>query len=164
MLIINNAIDNELLEAINSEMITAKKEGLLNYEGNDTKYLGNSYGYGNMPQSYKLLDVFDRKVLDYFGNEYIKSHVYSRIYYNGSILNKHVDREGLDITLSLCTFSDIENSWPLFIKEGSSFCPYDITVNTAVAILGTKIEHYRERLLCDEAQKVIQIFCHWKKV
>ena len=87
---------------------------------------------------------------------------YARIYYNGGTLNRHTDRKGLDYTMSITLFSNLDKDWPLWCKdlEGNEI-PLNIPMGWGGMMLGTTMEHWREPLVCEENQYVIQLFVHW---
>lgn len=161
-MICHGIVNKQWIEDLNKEMFQAEHEKSLHYEGTDTRYLGQSFGRGSMPVADKLLQHLTPMICGAYGD--VKpANSYSRIYYNGSILNPHVDREGLDVTLSLCTYTNIEVEWPLYVDyDGKTF---DVCTppGSAAIILGTKYNHYRKLLICGENQKVVQIFLHWSK-
>jgi len=156
-----NEIKKAWLNIISQEMTDAMAAKDLTFEGGDNHY-GNSYGKGCMEQGERLLEYFTPIIQSDFGGKISKENSYSRIYYNGSDLKPHVDREGLDITLSLCVYSDIETEWPLYAHDGQQVHSLVTPPGTAAAMLGTKYVHWRDPLVCKDDQKVIQVFCHWR--
>jgi hypothetical protein len=72
-----------------------------------------------------------------------------------------VDRPGLDITMSLCTYNNIGH-WPLMINDGKNIQQIDTMPGDAAVLLGTKHEHWRPDLKCADDGMVIQVFYHWK--
>lgn len=162
IMICHGLVDQQWIDDINNEMFAAEREKLLNYEGVDTRYLGNSYGRGDMVNAARLLEHLTPMIRGAYG-DVRPSHSYSRIYYNGSVLNPHVDRPGLDITLTLCTYSDIDVEWPLYVEFKDVTYAVLTPVGSAAVIRGTEYNHYREKLVCAEGQKVVQTFLHWTK-
>ena len=92
----------------------------------------------------------------------------------------HTDRSDLDLTLTICVYSDIDNSWPIHVSNiphqgewkfdkpdsyyKSDYKTFHTPVGTGVTCLGRIYPHWREPLVCAENQKVIQVFYHWKKI
>ncbi len=65
--------------------------------------------------------------------------------------------------LSVCTFSDINKPWPLCVEdENGKVHAIEILPGDGALILGTKYNHWRDKLVIGEHQKVIQSFYHWK--
>jgi hypothetical protein len=156
-----NEIKKAWLNMISQEMIEAMANNGLSFEGGNDHY-GNSYGQGGMVQGDRLLEYFTPIIEKDFGCKIAKENSYSRIYFNGSTLKPHIDRPGLDITLSLCAYSDIETEWPLCVHDGQQVHILATPPGTAAAMLGTKHVHWRDPLVCRDDQKVIQVFCHWR--
>ena len=75
---------------------------------------------------------------------------------------KHTDRVGLDVTLSVCTYSDVDIAWPLFVEKDGVVYPIETKPGDGALILGTKYAHWRSKLVVPEGRKVIQSFYHWK--
>lgn len=59
----------------------------------------------------------DKIIKTDFGDNYIYSHSFARIYLNDGVLYPHVDRDGLDITLSVNLYNDTEVNWPMYVSE-----------------------------------------------
>ena len=155
--------DNAWVEQLNIEMFNAEAERALHYEGEQVEFLGNSYGRGDMPVAYRLMHHLTPWVNAVYGN-FKPANSYSRIYYNGSVLNPHLDREGLDITMTLCTFSNINKPWPLYVEfEGSTY-GFETPPGCAAIIRGTEHRHWRTAMECEPHQKVVQVFLHWTKI
>lgn len=134
----------------------------LSYEGNNTTYYGNSYG-ASLPEFNRLIPDLTTIVRENSGINNIKPlHSFSRIYLNNSIMKKHVDRETLDLTLSVCIYNDTGIAWPLYVENlDGNIVPVVTDVGDGGLILGTKMNHWRETLECGDDQMVIQTFFHW---
>ena len=127
----------------------------------DKRYYNNSFG-GNIPASYELLDKFLPLVETTIGKGVKPANPYIRVYKNGSTLNRHTDRVGLDWTISLCLFENLNNDWPLIVKdENSNLEKYPTKIGMASLVSGNILEHWREPLECKENEYVIQIFLHY---
>lgn len=156
-----DVIPKEMLYHINSEMIRAERYNILNYEPDMDNRYGASLGVGNLPESDRAFQILTPLIERDYGSV-TRENSYSRIYYNGGKLHRHIDRESLHITLSLCTYSDIDFDWPLMVEEGDKLHAVVTPPGSAAAILGTEYYHYRPNLVCKNGQKVIQVFYHWK--
>lgn len=135
--------------------------GKLSSEAHDRHYK-NSFG--------KCLKEFDAFfpvltpiIKEKTGYQNIKiQNSYTRIYFNDSILKKHVDRNGLDLTLSVCLFDNTGKDWPLYVEHDGKVVPVITKVGEGGLILGTKMNHWRDLLICKPDQMVIQCFFHWQ--
>jgi hypothetical protein len=66
------------------------------------------------------------------------SYSYCRIYNKGAELKPHVDREGVEYTVTLCL--DFDKSWPICFFGHECI---DLDVGDAVLFTGSKYEHFR---------------------
>jgi alkylated DNA repair dioxygenase AlkB len=153
----------ERCNLLNQVALNYKSANRLNLEANDHHYK-NSYGVGRIKEYEDVLHELTPLVKQKTGmTDIVAENSYTRIYYDGATLGKHTDRKGLDLTLSVCTFSNIQFDWPLYVevKEGvvKSFAtpPGD-----GALILGTKMQHWRDPLSCGADEMVIQSFYHWR--
>ena len=102
---------------LNQIALSYSAKQALNFEGNDPHY-GNSFGLARIPEYEKVLLALTPLIKQKTGwDNIVPENSYTRIYFNGSDLKKHKDRPGLDITLSVCTFSDINTPWPLCVED-----------------------------------------------
>ena len=149
----------------------------LNYEKDDCYYNG-SYGFRGIHEAEQLLPIIEEKVLKHYTG-YTFDNVYTRIYKNESTLNVHTDRQDLDLTLTVCVYSDISVSWPIHVSNiphqgewnfdksdyyKSDFKSFNTPIGTGVSCLGRIYAHWRDKLVCQENEKVVQVFYHWKKI
>jgi hypothetical protein len=145
---------------LKSETIESKESGILELETDD-KYYKNSYGgVPNFSLRYltNLLPLAEKIT----GNKLKEANSWVRIYNNGSTLNRHVDREGLDVTISVCIFSNISYDWRLFVKNGNGApIAYSTKIGEASIVTGRLLEHWRNPLQCSDDEYVIQMFLHY---
>jgi hypothetical protein len=134
----------------------------LTFEGS-TKYYRNSYG-SSLPEFNALLPDLTPIIKEKTGiNNLVTKNSYSRIYFADSILKKHVDRPGLDITLSVCIYDDTGLEWPLHVENtDGNVVPVITKPGDGGLILGTKMNHWRDLLTCGDGKMVIQAFFHWE--
>ena len=89
----------------------------------------------------------------------LPTYSYSRIYYNGNILERHRDRDACEISLTLHLGGD--EPWPIFIKtpknEDKSVI---LEPGDAMMYLGKSAEHWREEYT---GEKYGQVFFHYVK-
>lgn len=143
---------NEIFDKINTNTFALET---------DTKYYNNSLG-GITDLSWKMLDRFLPLAEEKTGHKLKKSNPYIRIYRNESTLNTHIDREGLDVTISVCLFSNIGYDWELIIKnKDGSTIGYPTKLGIAGIVTGRLLEHWREPLKCNDGEYVIQMFLHY---
>lgn len=159
----DNLITPERCKKLNDLALSMKQKNILNYES-DKKHYANSYGTGRIPEFEIILKELTPKIKEAIGIDNItEENSYTRIYYNGATLKKHVDRKGLDLTLSVCTFSNLDKPWDLHVEvEKGKVLSFETKPGQGALILGTKMLHWRDDLVCGDDQYVIQSFYHWK--
>jgi hypothetical protein len=82
---------------------------------------------------------------------------YARIYYEGSELQKHHDRESSEVTLSICL--EKENDWPLYVEnDQGEIHTLNLDVGDVGIYCGRKHEHWREPL---KGKRHIQAFLQY---
>lgn len=160
-----NLINPDRCEKLTTDVMKLMEEKKLRYEADEYHYK-NSYGMGRIESHEELLHELTPLIKEKTGMaEIVAENSYARIYYSGATLNKHVDRVGLDLTMSICTFSNLDIDWPLFVEVKPGEVKQFITQpGDGALILGTKMEHWREPLICESNQLVVQSFYHWRIV
>lgn len=159
---LNNILTPLQCEQFSNIMLTKKSNNQLGYEklGNPAMYQ-ESYG-GNDEVFETALRELTPRLEEELGVKMIPANSYCRIYYNGSTLNPHVDRLGLDYTISISLFSNLKNDWPLMcIDRKGNTVPIDIGIGDGGIMYGTEINHWREDLTCGDDEYIIQLFMHW---
>lgn len=154
---INNIISEKERQDIKKSILNSFNNKQLNSESFDNHYK-NSYG-GEI----KFDDIYNRLtevIKDITGLNIIKANAYSRIYFNDSVLKPHVDRDGLDLTLSIQIENTFDKSCPIFGK-GYDNTVYESNLNNcdSVLIKGGELEHWREEIKGDGY--LMCVFFHW---
>lgn len=165
-LYIPNVLTEEERLQFTNIMLLKKEQNLLHFEpirpdGKPNPHYTNCYG-GDSPEFEEALKRVQVRLEEELGIKLAVKNSYGRIYYNGGILGKHRDREGLDYTLSITLFSNLNEGWPLWcIDLNNNHVPIAIGQGDGALMLGTTLEHWREPLVCNDDQYVIQLFMHW---
>ena len=156
-----NIFDEQKCKELTKITLHNHNHGKFTYEGSDSHYK-NSFGKNlkEFDDLFPLLTPIVKEKTKY-QNIQVKNS-YTRIYFNDSILKRHVDREGLDITLSVCLFDNTNKKWPLYVEYENMVVPVITKVGEGAMILGTKMHHWRDLLTCGQDQMVIQCFFHWQ--
>lgn len=138
-----------------------------------------AYG-GNVAETDAYIKRIETKVKEICKRDINYSNSFSRVYVNGSFLNIHTDRPGLDITVSLCVRKDAKEDWPLCVSKTSlvshmslwnneqdhsnfkqNFIPINLEPGDAGFVYGTLQPHWRDKLICGPNEKNIYVFYHW---
>lgn len=152
-----------------SKMLSLREDNKLHYEGKTedkpNAFYDNSFGVGSVPEMEQALREVQPRVEEELQVKMTPANSYARIYYNGGTLNRHVDRKGLDYTMSITLFSNLDKIWPFWCKdlEGNEIA-LEIPQGWGGIMLGTTMQHWREPLVCNDDQYVIQLFLHWSFV
>ena len=142
------------------EILAEQSRGALRIE-TDTRYYRNSYG-GITPGAWETLKKFTPLIVNTLGKEVKMENPYCRVYNNTSTLNEHVDRQGLDWTLSVCLFSNIETDWRLHVRVNENEVQsFPTEVGKAALVRGGTLPHWRDPLSCRDDQYVVMMFLHW---
>lgn len=152
----------EEVEYYKGLMLKMRENGNLRQE-NDQRYYNKSEG-GSSPEFVKVLREKTPQIKELFKlNKIVPESVYARFYYNDCTLHPHSDRPGLDHTLSVTLFSNLDEPWPLYcLDKNCDQESFDIKPGDGAMVPGTRIVHWRRRLKCRSDQFVIQVFFHWK--
>lgn len=91
------------------------------------------------------------------GEEIIPTYGYSRLYSNGDLLEKHIDKPPCEISVTIQLGRSHHYSWPIYIG-GRRF---DLAEGDAILYKGCDIEHWRN--ICDGPENYYsgQIFLHY---
>ena len=153
-------LSTEECEEITQSVFDAKIDGKFMLE-TDTRYYNNSLG-GTIDLAWNMLEKYLPIAQQNAGIKLKQANPYIRIYRNGSTLNPHNDRDGLDWTISVCLFSNINYNWPLIVKDtNGKLTEYSTKLGYASLVSGRILEHWREPLKCNDGEYVIQMFLHY---
>ena len=125
----------------------------------------NAYGF--RPSSYfdQYLNKFKSTIENIVGNNFRRINpvnTFIREYFNGANLEGHIDRPDINITMSLCLDSSIKMDWPLYVNVNGEVRNCSTRIGDGVVIIDSnKHYHWRDKLVCDESEKVLQFFLHW---
>lgn len=163
---LNNLVSSDDCKMLVSEFYKQQKTKI---NADETHLLVNNkttYGFKGYGEFDKLLNSLKPIITDLNGNKKIKNvNSFVREYKNGSVLKKHIDRSDIGITLSICLFSNIKNEWPLFAEYNNDEVSYNTNIGDGVLIINSdKITHWRDELVCNDDESVIQLFLHWKEI
>jgi hypothetical protein len=173
------SIKNVFEDVINQEEIKDILDSLTMEKGNveTSHYYNGSIGFYNLPITNQHLDKIEKLVKSTVGDNIKFENSFTRIYKEGSVLGFHIDRPGLDITVSLCLKRDV--AWPLIVSlkqadeqysehNQESYrlftSNYDLLPGSMVIAEGRKFPHWREQFNGNNNQSNIYVFFHWNRV
>jgi hypothetical protein len=86
------------------------------------------------------------------------TYSYFRVYRNGDVLPRHVDRPACEISLSLCLGYKGADNWPLWLNAPGGATLAALRPGDGVIYKGIELEHWREPFAGDSAA---QVFLHY---
>jgi hypothetical protein len=95
------------------------------------------------------------------GKELLPTYTYGRIYYKGSELLPHLDREECEHSVTLFLGGEFEKTWPIWmlnksVHEQPQMCA--LNPGDAVVYKGSKVHHWRDGF---EGTSHYQLFMHY---
>jgi len=144
-IIVKNAVSLEMCQFLSLEFSMMEEVcNLLNLEQDFADLCPNSFArYSPLmfeALSVKLLPLIEEKT----SKKLAPTYSYARIYYHGSELKIHKDRQSSEVTISLCVEKDTVD-WPIFIKEEDGpTTEVLLDVGDLVIYSGRKNEHWRD--------------------
>jgi hypothetical protein len=129
--------------------------------------LESSKGDAQIPSAKAILDheyMFEtlqeklwESVESLVGEELIPTYSYARLYSNGDVLEKHMDRPACEVSVTLQLGRSHNYAWPIYMG-GNRF---DMAEGDAVIYSGCDVEHWRDK--CDGPAGYYsgQVFFHY---
>jgi len=132
----------------------------------DIRATPNTFGFRPSNKFNVYLDKLKPKVLETLNiTDLTNTNVYVREYKNDSFLVKHLDRTDINITMSICLESTINKQWPLWAEIDNKNVNFNTNVGDCIILTDSdKIIHWINKLICNENERVLQFFLHWKKI
>ena len=163
---------NEIADEFKAIILDGKANIDQNY------YYDKSLGYYNLKSSLKYLSKIEKIIFKDYQDELTFSNTYIRKYEKLNYLKPHIDKPGLDVTLSmtvdgithwpLCVsnliYEDVVNDLVLSPRYQANHKKYYTDIGDGVACYGRNTVHWREKLDCKKDEYLIQIFYHWSFV
>ena len=110
--------------------------------------------------------VFELLLLDSLGKienitkkNLFPTYSYARTYTTNAVLDKHIDRDSCEYSLSLCLEKD-DTDWPLMLQTCDTHQEKAISLASGDALIykGIDLLHWREKF---KGKKQIQVFLHY---
>ena len=128
---------------------------------------GNTYGFQPSYLFNEYLDKLKASILKFNSKIYdlININTYVREYKNNDFLKKHRDRKDISVTLSICLDSTINIEWPLCVEINTQEYCFNMETGDGILLFDAdKTIHWRDILVCNENERVLQFFLHWTPV
>lgn len=129
----------------------------------ETKNEGGDPQAPNSQSSYNYISFLEllcektQQVSTILQETVLPTYTYSRVYYNGSVLERHKDRDACEISLTL--HLDGDKSWPIYIEtpQGEEKSVI-LDPGDAMMYLGKKADHWRNEF---DGNYYTQVFLHY---
>lgn len=150
-----------------------------NHLDKNQRNAAGSLGFYDLPETLPIVNRLTELLSkDYTNISFLNT--YTRIYFNGNKLLLHTDRKDLDLTLTVCTYSNVDYLWPIWVSKiyynklwdwnnnlDFEYCKsmakeYVTPVGSGVSCIGNRNPHWRDPLVCSSNQFIVQTFYHWK--
>ena len=104
-----------------------------------------------------FLEKFWPHLEDLLGIALLPTYAYARLYSNGDVLEKHIDRPVCEISVTIQLGRSHHYAWPIYMGGKR----YDLAEGDAVIYKGSDIEHWRD--VCDGPEDYYsgQVFLHF---
>jgi len=163
-ILVKNALSKEILELLKLQITIHEKTKCYEKNIDRHKYFFKDSSceksfseYGILCSEALLLQM--KPFIDTYCNlDLIPTYSYSRIYYNGSILDRHIDRPSCEYSMTCCISCDGE-PWDFYIKnkKNEEKC-IKMEEGDIVIYKGCEVEHWRKIY---NGNRQIQIFLHY---
>lgn len=160
--VLRNVIDQQLLLHLKTEFelirdIKFFTENENNFYAFGDRQAPKSFSYYSATCFETLSMNLNSKMNEITGKELNPTYTFARIYYNGSILEPHIDRPSCEYSVTICI--DSTSDWDFCIKNRKNetvkilLNPGDMCVYS-----GCELEHWRDAY---RGEKHIQCFLHY---
>lgn len=118
----------------------------------------NTYSKGYKTTFDYILPVLQPIIEKTIEKALIPTYAFGRIYYAGSLLYRHSDRQACEISMSLCVSSSEDYPWPIWITDKTGVNK-SVNLNPGDAIIyNGYLPHWRDAY---DGKEQIQLFCHF---
>lgn len=162
--VVKDAISKDLSKFIYTEMkmneklkCTLEKCEINSYKFGDPQ-CKNSYSSTNDIFSESLMLYLKKRIEKIVGKKLLPTYTYSRIYYKGSILKRHTDRESCEYTATICIKTS-QKRWNIYLEDmqRNTKC-VDLNETDMLVFQGRELPHWRKKY---KGEEQVQIFLHY---
>jgi len=89
--------------------------------------------------------------------ELMPTYSYARLYQNGNVLKKHLDRPSCEISITIQLGRSHHYAWPIFINNKR----FDLEEGDGIIYKGCEVEHWRDKCKGPEGYYSGQVFLHY---
>lgn len=144
---VKNALPKELCDFLSIEFSMMKNciaTMKYNKEAFDHPSIGKNTFSWYSPLCFEALLVYLQPIVEQnVGKKLIPTYSYGRIYWKGSELKRHTDRNSSEVTASCCLKKDVD--WSLNYDFNNEIISANLDVGDISISHGSKIPHWREK-------------------
>lgn len=164
-LLVKNVISDDLIDylitlfALNEEVVYNTKNSSKNeLKFNDPQVYSSFAVYGAY-WTEALLLKFQPIIERVVEKKLYPTYSYARIYYKGSSLTNHTDRDACEYSVTLTLKVDGKD-WPLFLKKDNEVSEVIIKPGDILIYKGIELPHWRDPMPWN-TKEVYQVFLHY---
>jgi len=120
----------------------------------------SSARYGE-PRFKKLHYDVKQKIELVIGEKLYPTYYFDRFYFQNTSMDRHIDREACEISVSLNISSNLKTSWPLWFDMNGENMECHTNPGDAVLYRGMEVPHWRDKMGGDKDSYFHQIFLHY---
>jgi hypothetical protein len=164
--LVKDAISSEIAHLLSIEF-NMLRDNVFTQNGMDL----NAVGFNNDPQveksfswygayCFESLLLMMKPVVEKVTNKKLHpTYSYARIYYNGAIMKKHIDRPSCQYSATMTIEVDETGPWEIWMENMAGDCaPVKIPVGSMLVYRGDVLNHWRDEY---KGNKQIQVFLHY---
>jgi alkylated DNA repair dioxygenase AlkB len=159
--VVKGCLDHQTIELVTTELNMLESTSMFmnaDYDWSDNQ-VEKSFSYYSAFTTESLLLLLQPQIEKVVGLKLYPSYSYMRVYYNGAIMKRHMDRESCQYSATLTISIDDNHPWSIGFKDAHGIekdiylSPGDMCVYK-----GTELEHWRDEYF---GERQIQVFLHY---
>jgi hypothetical protein len=152
---LNSAISKELAQFLTHVLLRAAH--IPQFAGGDGQIPNAKSRMDHEVLFETLLESMWPKFETVLGFELLPTYAYARLYNNGDVLEKHIDRPACEISATVQLGRSHHYAWPIYMGKKR----YDMAEGDAVVYRGCDIEHWRDNCDGPDGYYSGQVFLHF---
>ena len=158
-LLIKNLLSKELCYYLTHVFLKIQHYDRINNNNNQDKQVSGAVSIPPNQYNDTILEMLWPVVEKYTNEEIIPNRSYARLYFNGNVLNPHLDRPYCEVSLTIQLAKSHDYVWPIHLEDAR----YDLEIGDAVLYLGCEKTHWRDKCEGPEGYYSGQLFLHYIK-
>lgn len=155
--LLDEVFDDELCDSLTAHMFKLKEQGSLAQDG-QCPLSWSVYGDSIFDE---LLEKLAPSIGEMLGKELLPTYTYCRLYQNGEVLERHVDRPACEISGTMTLGYSGRKVWPIYVSpdnDDQNGTRIDIPKGSLLMYRGEDLVHWRPEFKGDWQ---VQVFFHY---